>query len=240
VSLDDLMMRARQGTGPLRFLKPTYKAIMGLRLPMIRPFWGTVHALTRFLSITWGLFTKFIYREPMFRYRCASVGRRLQLEGAVPQIIGNGRIVVGDDFRVGTRNTWVVGFKVSEGAELTIGNRVSINYQTVISVAKRVTIGDHVMIAGNAQIFDNISHPLSPARRLRYESFTLDEAAPVTIGNNVWIGGGAIIMRGVTIGENSVIAAGSIVTRDVPPNTLVGGNPARILRDIADDPTHAG
>ena len=234
MSWDNLMMQARQGKGPLRFVKPAYKAVMAFHLPVIRPFWGAVHAVVEVGTILWRLTTKILYREPMLRYRCTTVGRRPQIEGDVPQIIGNGRISIGDDFRVGTRNTWVVGFKVSEDAQLVIGNRVSINYQTMLSVAKRIEIGDHTMIAGNVQIYDNISHPLSPERRLRYESFTLDESSPVTIGRNVWIGNGALVMRGVTIGDNSVVAAGSVVTKDVPPNTLVGGNPARILRDIGD------
>jgi acetyltransferase-like isoleucine patch superfamily enzyme len=170
----------------------------------------------------------------MFRYRCEEVGSGLILEGDVPQFIGNGRIIVGDDLRVGTRNTWVVGFKASEKAELVIGNRVSVNYQTSISVATQVHIGDDTMIAGNVQIYDNISHPLSPSRRLRHEPFTLDEASPIIIGRNVWIGNGAMIMRGVTIGDNSVVAAGSIVTKPVPADTLVAGSPARVVKSITD------
>jgi acetyltransferase-like isoleucine patch superfamily enzyme len=143
--------------------------------------------------------------------------------------------VVGDDCTIGTRNTWVVGFPASRDPELIIGDRVSINYQTSISVATRVAIGNDTMIAGNVQIYDNISHPLSPARRRRHEPFNLDEAAPVIIGENVWIGNAAFVMRGVTIGDNSVVAAGSIVTKSVPPNTLVAGNPARAIRSIAED-----
>ena len=229
------MMQARQGRGPLRLARPLYRRAQDIRLPLIRPFWGTLFGASRLLRLAWRQTTKILWREPIFRYLCSEVGRGLVLEGDVPQIVGNGRIVVGSNVRIGTRNSWVVGFKVSTDAQLTIGNQVSINYQTIISVAKRVSIGDHTMIAGNVQIYDNISHPLSPRRRLAYESFTLDEAAPVLIGSNVWVGQAAIIMRGVTIGDNSVVAAGSIVTKSIPPNTLVGGNPAKVLRAIKDD-----
>lgn len=235
MSWDDLMMQARLGKGPLRWTKPAYKALMGVRLPVIRPFWGTIYSLARLLRIGWKVVTKILYREPMFRYRCIHVGKRLQIEGDVPQFVGNGTIRVGDDFRVGTRNSWVVGFKASDSAELIIGDRVSVNYQTIISVATSVRIGDDTMIAGNVQIYDNISHPLSPSRRLRHESFTLAEASPIRIGRNVWIGNSAMVMRGVTIGDNSVVAAGSVVTKSVPPNTLVGGVPARTLKTITDD-----
>jgi maltose O-acetyltransferase len=130
------------------------------------------------------------------------------------------------------RNTWVVGFKVSTVAELKVGNRTDINYQTYISVARRVVIGDDVMIASNVEIHDNPSHPLDPGRRKRRESFDLDEAAPVVIGHNVWIAGGAKILQGVTIGDNSVVAAGAVVTASVPCDVLVAGVPARVIRQL--------
>jgi maltose O-acetyltransferase len=99
-----------------------------------------------------------------------------------------------------------------------------------------VRIGDDTLIAGNVQIYDNISHPLSPERRLRHDPFTLEESSPVVIGKNCWIGNQAIIMRGVTIGDNSIVAAGAIVTKSVPSNVLVAGNPARIIKSIEDEP----
>lgn len=229
-------MQARQGRGALKFARTGYKILSRIRVPVIRPLYGFAITMVRFCRFVWKLFTKILWREPLFRYRCETVGRGLILEGAVPQFMGDGRIVVGDNCTVGTRNTWDVGFAASERAELIIGDRVSINYQTTISVATQVRIGDDTMIAGNVQIYDNMSHPLSPSRRRRHEPITLDEASPITIGPNVWIGNSAIIMRGVNIGENSVVAAGSIVTRDVPPDTLVAGVPARVIRGIADDP----
>ena len=231
---DDFMDKARREQGIFRFVKPTYKAVMRFRLPNVRPFWAVVYALARVCRISMNIGLKILYREPMFRYRCERVGQGLMLDGPIPYFAGNGRIRVGDNVRVGGRNTWVVGFKVSRDAALTIGDRVSVNFQTTISVATTVTIGDDTMIAGNVQIYDNISHPLSPSRRRRYESFNLDEAAPIIIGNNVWIGNGASIMRGVTIGDNSVVAAGSIVTRSVPPNVLVAGIPAQVIKSIAE------
>jgi len=233
----DLMTLARQGRGPLRYARPVWKALVRFRLPVVRPLWAVVFGVRPVLRRLGKLAAKLLWREPMLRYRCEDVGEGLYLEGPIPQIIGDGRIRIGRDVRIGNRTTFIVGFKVSEGAELVIGDRVSVNYQTTISVAKSVRIGDDTMIAGNVQIYDNISHPLSPARRLRHDSFTLDESSPVVIGRNCWIGNAAIIMRGVTIGDNSVVAAGSIVTKSVPPNVLVAGNPARVVKSIADDVT---
>lgn len=89
-------------------------------------------------------------------------------------------------------------------------------------------IGDDVMIGPNVSLITS-GHPVEPSRR--HDAVV---ARPIVIGNNVWIGAGATIISGVTIGENSVVGAGAVVTRDVPPNTLVGGNPARIIRSIAE------
>ena len=224
---------ARFGRGPLRHARAVRRLLREFRLPAIRPLWAVVSTLVEAgEGLTHGA-ARLLYRDPVFRSRCARAGRRLVLEGQMPQVIGGGRIELGDDVRIGTRNTWVVGLKISTDPALIIGDRTSINYQTIISVARRVSIGSDVMIAGNAQIFDNPSHPISPARRLAHESITLEDTREVVIGDNVWIGSNALILR-ASIGSNSIVAAGSVVTKDVPPNTLVAGNPARLIRDISD------
>jgi len=231
---DSLMDAARRGTGPLRHARRLWRGLLGIRMPVIRPLAALLYAERGLRLTLWPVFLKIVYREPLLRYRCAQVGRRLKLEGALPEIIGDGRIVIGDDVTIGSHQTWIVGFKVSEGAELVIGDGTSVNFQCTISVAKSVRIGAHTMIAGGVQIFDNISHPLSPARRLRRDSFTLDESSPVVIGTNCWIGYGAIILKGVTIGDGSVVGAASVVTKSVPPNTLVAGNPAAPIKQLTD------
>ena len=100
----------------------------------------------------------------------------------------------------------------------------------------RITIGDNALIAPNVQIYTAF-HPTNAKDRFGEPkedgsfAFCKTQTAPVTIGNNVWIGGGAIIMPGVTIGDNVVIGAGSVVTRDVPSNKIACGNPCRVIRD---------
>lgn len=120
-------------------------------------------------------------------------------------------------------------FYASGGSETRIGRNVFINQNCTLYDLGGIDIGDDVMIGPNVSIITS-GHPLDPATR---RSVTIGK--PISIGSNVWIGTGATILGGVTIGENSVVAAGSVVTRDVPPNVLVGGNPARILRAIVDD-----
>lgn len=231
---ETLAQRARRGDGILRHARTVWHWILSFRLPVIRPLHALLYAEWSMRGTYVPLLLKILYREPLLRYRCARVGRRLRLSGNLPMIIGDGTIEIGDDFTLDAENTWQVGFKISTDARLVIGDRVFIGDHVGISVAKSVTIGDDTLIAGRTFIFDNISHPLSPARRLRGDSFTLDESSPIVIGRNVWVGTSAFIMRGVTIGDNSVVAAGAVVTESVPPNTLVAGAPARVIRSIAD------
>ena len=203
-----------------------------VRLPIPRPIAALLYHERFIRQEVWNLLLKLLYREPLMRYRCQSIGRRLALEGEIPEISGSGQITLGDDVIIGRRNSWVVGFPCSTSAEIVIGSNCRIGYQNIIAAATSIRIGDNVRLASNVNIFDNPSHPIEPSRR--NEAFRLDEASPVSIGDNVWIGMNCFVMRGVTIGDNSVIAAGSIVTRSIPANSLAAGAPAKVIRNIAE------
>jgi len=123
--------------------------------------------------------------------------------------------------------------KISIGSEAYIGDDV------LISCSHEVEIGTQALIAHGVQIFDNNTHPTSwQDRELDWRLINTGRpdvrpaiaGAPVRIGAHAWIGFNSIIMKGVTIGERSIVAAGSVVTADVPPDAIVGGNPARVLR----------
>jgi maltose O-acetyltransferase len=118
-------------------------------------------------------------------------------------------------------------FRCDYGFNIRVGERFYANFGVVILDCAQVTIGDDVKLAPNVQIY-TAHHPLNAETRKTW----LELASPITIGNNVWIGGGAIVLPGVSIGDNSVIGAGSIVTKDIPSDVVAAGNPCRVLREL--------
>ena len=133
-------------------------------------------------------------------------------------------------------------FSIGEKGFCRVGDFTLLN-GALIMAEERIEIGSYCLISWNVGIADSDFHPLEPALRRRdalaLAPYYKDRPArpeiskrPVSIGDNVWIGMGAVILKGVTIGENSVVAAGSIVTRSVPPNSVVAGNPAQLVKQL--------
>lgn len=118
-----------------------------------------------------------------------------------------------------------VGVRLTSGATLSIGNHTYVNRSASIDCTQEITIGDYCAISDNVQILDSDFHPII------YNGKKSAMSKPVHIGNHVWIGRSAIILKGVTIGDGAIVGAGSIVTRDVPPGCLVAGNPARVIKE---------
>ena len=116
---------------------------------------------------------------------------------------------------------------VDYGTHVSIGSRCFANYGLVALDVCAITIGDDVQIGPNVQLLTP-THPVEPGpRRDKWEA-----GAPITIGDNVWLGGGAIVLAGVSIGDNTIVGAGAVVTRDLPANVVAVGNPARVIRAL--------
>jgi maltose O-acetyltransferase len=118
-------------------------------------------------------------------------------------------------------------FQCNFGKHIFLGDNVYLNYDCIILDNNHVQIGSHTMLGPAVQIYTAI-HPLDAGTRNQL----LETAEKIIIGENVWIGGGAIILPGVTVGQNAVIGAGSVVTKDVEAWTVVGGNPATVIRKL--------
>ena len=120
-------------------------------------------------------------------------------------------------------------FRCEFGFQLHVGARVFANFGLICLDCAEITIGDDTKLGPGVQLL-TATHPLAPVpRRERWES-----ALPITIGRNVWLGGAVVVLPGVTIGDDTVVGAGSVVVHDLPAGVLAVGNPARVVRPLAE------
>ncbi|MDJ0508510.1 MAG: sugar O-acetyltransferase [Crocosphaera sp.] len=126
------------------------------------------------------------------------------------------------------KEVWIESpFRCDYGYNITVGDNFYANFGCVILDCNKVQIGDNVKFGPNVQIYA-ATHPINPQERISGNEM----AYPITIGDNVWIGGNCIVLAGVTIGNNTVIGAGSVVTKNIPDNVVAVGNPCRVIREI--------
>jgi maltose O-acetyltransferase len=150
-------------------------------------------------------------------YNATSVRQRPLRRQLLEQLLG----AVGEDTEI--RPPLYVDY----GSNLRIGARSFANFGLVALDVAAITIGDDVQIGPNVQLLTP-THPVEPEpRRQKWEA-----AQPITIGDNVWLGGGVIVLPGVSIGADTVVGAGSVVTRDLPAGVVAVGNPARVVRTL--------
>jgi acetyltransferase-like isoleucine patch superfamily enzyme len=133
-------------------------------------------------------------------------------------------------------------FVFAHGGRIEIGTDCYIGEYSRIWSGASIKIGDHVLVSHNVSILDNLTHPLEPMARRRQVRAIYDGGhpknidlgdRPIVIGCDAWIGAHAVVLRGVTIGEGAIVAAGAVVTKDVPPYTIVAGNPAQVIRTMS-------
>ncbi|WP_086314350.1 chorismate mutase [Enterococcus sp. 7F3_DIV0205] len=113
------------------------------------------------------------------------------------------------------------------GFNIHVGKNFYANFNSIFLDICPITIGDNCMFGPNAQLY-TATHPLHPAKR----NSGLEYGKPITLGDNVWLGGGVVITPGVKLGDNVVVAAGAVVTKSFPDNCVIGGNPAKVIKEI--------
>ena len=168
----------------------------------------------------------------------AEVGRNSKITGRIERRHPSALVRVGDD-------SLIAGVLVVEAAtsRIAIGNNVFLGGGSLIDCLNQVTVEDDVLISYQVIIMDSDNHSLRASERIgdlkRWRNEKCDwsrvNSAPVVIGSKAWIGARAIITKGVVIGEGGIVASGSVVTKDVPPYTIVAGNPARVVRELGPD-----
>jgi Bacterial transferase hexapeptide (six repeats) len=225
-----LLKVKRKETPAARLAHDAYRRLMEFDLPdtvSVRRVYGALNVVVD-LATDGGEWvrSKLLY-EPMLRARCKSVGAHVKLS-SMPYIRGHVNIRIGDGCTFSGIS--VASGRFFECPELTFGVECHVGSGVFFSVNKRVTIGDHVGIAGRVAISDSDGHPSDPAKRIRGEDITLEDVAPVTIEDYAWIGRDAHVLKGVKIGRGAIVASGSVVATDVPEGTIAMGVPARVIR----------
>ena len=174
---------------------------------------------------------KVFYYEPLFRSRCAVVGKRISLE-RLPYINGIGRLIIGNRVTLSGQLDVLFSNELTAIPELTIGDETYIGHACVIQMAERVTIGSHCYLAGGTLIYDLDGHSFDYLKRRELAPCDRESICPVTIEDDVWIGARAIILKGVKIGARSIIGAGSVVVREIPPDSIAAGVPAKVIGHV--------
>jgi acetyltransferase-like isoleucine patch superfamily enzyme len=173
-----------------------------------------------------------LYHEPLLRLQCDSVGEDLLLLEDMPKIIGNLRVTLGARVRLNGEQVWIAA---GTGAvkTLEIGDDTGIGHRTELIVGESIVIGRHVMIANRVSLIGFDGHPLDPYARARNEPPGPEGIGPIRVKDYAWIGSGSTIMKGVTIGRGAIVAMGSVVKMSVPDLTVVSGNPAKVVWQVA-------
>lgn len=158
------------------------------------------------------------------RQQTQALLRRYNLTEAAPERYAVLQQLLG---QIGQNSIIEPSFYCSYGQNIYLGDQVYLNFLCTILDNNTVHIGTQVMIGPSVQVY-TATHPLQA--EIRIQGWKI--AKPIVIEDNVWVGGGAILLPGITIGRNAVVGAGAVVTQDVLPNTVVAGNPARVIKAI--------
>ena len=149
-------------------------------------------------------------------------------DGSLPVLHGPGTVRIGKHFMMRARIARCEIATKTSTSQILIGDGVFINQGTVIAAAESVEIGDGTLIGDFSAIYDSNFHELQPGQP--------DKPRPVSIGKNVWLGNGVLVLPGSAIGDHTVVAARSVVRGTLPPRVLAAGNPAKVVRQLANIP----
>lgn len=232
--MDKFIAKIKRQESPFfRFLYGFGKKVLTFNMPvsfanrwffiLILKTYYIIRALYRYLK-------QKLFVEPTTK-SIIEVGKKVHIE-EVPAIGGAGEVFLGSNSHVS--GNFIISFvnKYNNNPTLHIGNDTFIGHMTRMTIAASVSIGKHVYLGATCMILDNDGHPINHLDRRNKRPVEKDKIQPVVIEDDVWIGNGVIILKGVTIGARSIIAARSVVTKSIPPDSVAGGNPCRILRSM--------
>jgi acetyltransferase-like isoleucine patch superfamily enzyme len=215
-----------------RFVRRSYFAVKAISLPaprlVVKPLRWSLFGLR---SVYYFLFRVCIC-EPIFKSYFRRYGRGFHSGVYLPWIQGPGDIIIGDDVKIDGKCHVTFAARYAENPILSIGNRTGIMHNSMLTIGKRISIGDRCRIASDVWMFDSGGHSLDADVRATTNPVESDTVRPIEIGDDVWIGRRCIVYPGVKIGAGSVIAPGSVVMSSVPPYSLVSGHPAKVVGNL--------
>jgi acetyltransferase-like isoleucine patch superfamily enzyme len=172
------------------------------------------------------------FAEPLVKGYCKSYGKNFHTGSYVHWIQGKGDLIVGDDVLIDGKCNITFASTLHDRPTLRIGDRTVIGHGSAMVVAREITIGADCLIAGGVWMFDSPGHPSDPEDRKAKKRPAPEDIKPVVVEDNCWIGSDAVLAPGVRVGTGSIVAAKSVVLNDVPPFTVVMGNPARRILQL--------
>lgn len=229
--LEGLILKIKRGETPFfRFLKAVGKRVLAGNFPTPRflfPLLRFIYESQRLAMSALQWLITYFYREPLFRSRCASVGKRFFV-WRLPYVMSHAKIYIGDDVNF-FGHVDIFSGRIFDEPRLIIQNRVDIGHNVLFIVNKEIIIEDDVNVASGVRFMDTDAHPKDVAERIADLPPRPEEIKPVKVCKNAWIGHNAFILKGVTIGEGAIIGVNSVVVNDVPPYCVAMGNPARVV-----------
>jgi acetyltransferase-like isoleucine patch superfamily enzyme len=236
--IDKIILKIKRGESPFyrgvrRFVKAVLTSNFPLPrflYPMVRLIFDLQGQIAEFFR--WA-FSYFI-REPLFRARCASVGKRFRLF-RLPYVMSHAEIRIGDDVNFFGKVDIMSG-RIFDNPRLIIHDRVDIGHNVGFVVNKEIVIEDDVNVASGVRFMDSDAHPKDTQDRIADLPPKPEEIKPVRICKNAWIGQNVFILKGVTVGEGAIIGVNSVVITDIPAYSVAIGNPARVVAKNLDKP----
>ncbi|MCZ8261817.1 MAG: acyltransferase [Beijerinckiaceae bacterium] len=221
-----------------RVLHAGFHTLRASRLPVVPGLHAALYRARQGGLGLWHSLRRMLWDTPLFLSQTSNPPSRLFLYGGIPLILGPLRLRIGEDCRISGQVT-LTARPTSKEPTLIVGRNCDIGWQTTIAVGTRVVLGDNVRIAGRAFLAGYPGHPLEAEARALGLPDDDSQCGDIILEPDVWLATGVTVNAGIRIGRGTVVAAGSVVTKDLPPNVLAGGVPARVIRSLADkEPDH--
>ena len=219
-------------------LSKYYKLISNFSLPQTflfsNVFTKNFFSLSRILHEIFIQVFRILYVEPISKSYFTSVGSNVYIE-RLPYITGSGEIIIGKKVRISGKIGISFNQRIYPNRSLRIGNHTFIGHNCSFSIAHSISIGKYCYLANNIHIMDNDGHPTDFFKRRVGEPVSAENVKPVKIGNDVWIGRGVIILKGVNIGDRVIVGAGSVVTKNIGKDVIIAGHPAKPIKVLKRD-----